>query len=577
MQLYGKTEFFSGNPARFPVFCEGPKPDFRAIFTTYAEVRFIKSESFFKGTLILISANAVSKILGAILKIPLTYILGEQGMAIYQTAFSVYIMLLSLITSGMPFAISRLTAEELALGKYGNVRFAMRFSVLVMSVLGILASLIMFFGADFFAFSMKDPKAQLAIKCVAPSIFFVAFGAVYKSCYQGYSCQTPTAVSQVLEAFIKLIAGYGLASWFAAFSVKYSSAAAISGVTAGEFFATAVLFLMYIPFRRELRGHPPEDSRRKIISSIASVALPMTAISLVSSGLSLLETSVIRNLLTSITFTDDAAMQFMHHYSPYTQLFDKLISEKRLSFDGARWLFGAYSGYAATVFNLPAGILASFGVSILPVVTSSVALGNRARLQKTVSAAAKTVLTISIPCAAILAIFSEQILTILFKNTASSLMLTCMAPLLIIVTLSQLVGAVQHAAGKIMTPFWYSLICTLIKITLSYILVGIPHLNILGAIISSFISNGIYLILNIRSLGKELEVSVISGADIAKISASAAIMSVSGILTFPLLMKAFNSVFLAFAACMLISAAVYCACLFLFSVIKKGEITRLFR
>ena len=48
----------------------------------------MKSESFFKGTLILISANAISKILGAVLKIPLTYILGEQGMAIYQTAFS---------------------------------------------------------------------------------------------------------------------------------------------------------------------------------------------------------------------------------------------------------------------------------------------------------------------------------------------------------------------------------------------------------------------------------------------------------------------------------------------------------
>lgn len=560
----------------FFVFFGSTRLDFRAAFTIYAEVRFIKSESFFKGTLILISANAVSKILGAILKIPLTYILGEQGMAIYQTAFSVYIMLLSLITSGMPFAISKLTAEELALGKYGNIRFAMRFSVLVMSVLGLAASLIMFFGADFFAFSMKDPKAQLAIKCVAPSILFVAFGAVYKSCYQGYSCQTPTAVSQVLEALIKLLAGYGLASWFAAFSVKYSSAAAISGVTAGEFFATVVLFLMYIPFRRELKGHPPEASRREIISSVAAAALPMTAISLVSSGLSLMETSIIRNLLTSITFTDTAARQFMQRYSPYTQLFDRLIYEKRLSFDGARWLFGAYSGYAATVFNLPAGILASFGVSILPVVTSSVALGNRTRLQRTVSAAAKTVLMLSIPCAAIFALFSEQILTILFKNTASSMMLTFMAPLLIIITLSQLLSAVQHAAGKIMTPFWYSLICTLIKIVLSYMLVGIPRLNILGAVVSSFISNGSYLALNLHSLKKELGISVISLADISKISASAAIMSVLSILTYPLFLKVFGFVFLAFAACMLISAAVYCACLFLFNVIKKEEITHPF-
>ena len=89
----------------------------------------MKSESFFKGTLILITANAVSKILGAILKIPLTYILGEQGMAIYQTAFSVYIMLLSFITSGLPFAISRYTAQELTLKRYGNIRFSMKFFI----------------------------------------------------------------------------------------------------------------------------------------------------------------------------------------------------------------------------------------------------------------------------------------------------------------------------------------------------------------------------------------------------------------------------------------------------------------
>ncbi|MEE0409944.1 MAG: oligosaccharide flippase family protein, partial [Clostridia bacterium] len=64
--------------------------------------------SFIKGAAILMVANAVSKILGAVLKIPLTYIIHEEGMAVYNTAFSVYAMLLSFVMSGVPFAVSKM-------------------------------------------------------------------------------------------------------------------------------------------------------------------------------------------------------------------------------------------------------------------------------------------------------------------------------------------------------------------------------------------------------------------------------------------------------------------------------------
>ena len=77
----------------------------------------MKKQSFLTGALILMVANAVSKILGAVFKIPLTYILHEEGMAVYNIAFEVYIMFLSFIISGLPFAISKLTAESSSRGE----------------------------------------------------------------------------------------------------------------------------------------------------------------------------------------------------------------------------------------------------------------------------------------------------------------------------------------------------------------------------------------------------------------------------------------------------------------------------
>lgn len=533
----------------------------------------MKSESFFKGTLILISANAVSKILGAILKIPLTYILGEQGMAIYQTSFSVYIMLLSLITSGLPFALSRYVSGEYTLKRYGNIRFAIKFSLLAMALLGLLGSLIMFLGADFFALSMKDPKATFAIRAIAPSVFFVAVGCVFKSCYQGYACQTPTAISQVIEAFTKLIAGFFLASIFSVFSIKYASGAAIFGVTIGEAVATLVLLLFYIPYQKKLQSEKRLHSRRKIASGIVSVMIPMTICALVSSLLGLWDTSVIRSQLTNIRFSPEDAKQFITWYSPYTKLFDSLVQEGKLSFDGARWLFGAYSGYAATVFNLPSGILASFGVAILPVVCGCIASKNQERLTKTVSAAAKTVLVISIPCALTMCIFSKEILYILFKNTASFMMLSLMAPILIFSAPAQFLCSVLHSSGNIMTPFKYMTVCNVLKIGMTFFLIPIAKLNILGAIIASLTANALYFILNFMQIKKDLGITPITFGNFAKILASSLVMVLTAHLFLEPATGFLENIYVGFFIAMLMGVLAYALSLILLGAVKKEEIT----
>lgn len=535
----------------------------------------MKSESFLKGTIILICANALSKILGAILKIPLTYILGEEGMAIYQTAFSVYIMLLSFVLSGLPFAVSKYISEELVHKRRGNIRFAVRISMLAMIIMGLILSAVMYFGGSFFALSMKDPKAELAVRAISPAILFVAIGAVYKSCYQGYSHMIPTAVSQVLESLFKLIVGYSLAAWFVSFSVGITSAAAIFGVTAGEAFATFLLFLLYIPYRRDVRGFRRESRRRDIVTAILSVAIPMTVTSTIAGSLSLLETSVIRTSLTEIAFTAESAAVFLKQYSRFTNVFDGIAAAKKLSYDGARWLFGAYTGYAGTVFNLPIGILASFGVAIMPIVTRCLTLGDRKKLTGCISSALKIILAVSVPCAVIMSVFSEQILMLLFKNSASAAMLSLLSPCLILITLTQFAVSVHYSAGKIIPPFVYSLAGLAVKIILSYILIRIPELNICGVIIALFADEAIQLILNFSLMRRSMGAGLPSLADILKIFSAAALMGAAAHFSYLPLCRAIGNSTVGFICAAGISAAVYLLWVFLSGAIKKEDIMRL--
>ena len=242
-----------------------------------------------------------------------------------------------------------------------------------------------------------------------------------------------------------------------------------------------------------------------------------------------------------------------------------------MNIDGARWLFGSYSGYAATVFNLPVGILASVGVSVVPIITKCVTIEDYRKLNDVLNTAIKLIMISALPCAIIFYTFPEEILYILFKNTASSHILRAMSPMMIILPISGLISASLYASGKIALPFFNDTLSTILKIILSYILIKIPEINILGVVISSFIADIFLLCLNIFSAKKYLHIRLLSVSCITKTSLSACTMYV--------LCRSMKNLMqgslLRFIFVCGTSAMIYLILLLLFGVLKKEEIKSL--
>ena len=120
----------------------------------------MKKQSFLTGAVILMIANAISKILGAVFKIPLTYILNEDGMAVFNIAFEVYIMFLSFIISGLPFAISKMVAESNSRGEYSKTHRIVKISTILLVCIGIVGSV-----ALYFAFTERLATSSSARPC----------------------------------------------------------------------------------------------------------------------------------------------------------------------------------------------------------------------------------------------------------------------------------------------------------------------------------------------------------------------------------------------------------------------------
>lgn len=460
----------------------------------------------FTGTVILIIANAISKILGAVFKIPLTYLLNEEGMAIMNTALSVYTMLLGFVISGFPLAISTLTAKHYTLKNHSYVKKLSSMSMLILSAIGLLVSLILFFGATFFAYAMKDPEATLAIKVIAPSVFIVALGTVCKGYFQGTMNMLPTGLSQVVESLVRLIAGYGFSFILIKYGTGIGASGAVFGITLGEIVATLILMLMFLYSIRKIPYGGKAFSNRQVISDIFSIAVPMFICQTFLSCLHMVDTAVIRNCLLRISFTPDTAKEFLSYYSKFTDSFSNVAHTLKTDINGARWLFGAYSGYALTIFNLPTGIIGALGVSILPVITGSLASGNLNTVRKTSSLALTVTCQIAFPAAFAMNFFSPNILSLLFNNTASAPMLMLLSPCLIFVSVSNLFIAILHSAGYIKEPTMFVALGVLLKILFNFMLIPNPNINILGAPISSTISYMIVMLFCGVFIKKKLDI-----------------------------------------------------------------------
>ena len=81
-----------------------------------------EGQNFLQGTAILAMATALVKIMGAVYKIPLNAIIGEQGFGYFNTAYEIYNVLLMISTAGLPVAMSRMISQANSLENYNQVR-----------------------------------------------------------------------------------------------------------------------------------------------------------------------------------------------------------------------------------------------------------------------------------------------------------------------------------------------------------------------------------------------------------------------------------------------------------------------
>ena len=433
------------------------------------------------GVMLLTLSTLICKIIGLLFKIPIINIVGIDGMAYFSAAYNVYMVLNSLSAAGLPIALSILVSRSLASCKFTNVKKVFRLSLALFLLLGVLGTLVLYFGADYYSEVIGINEASLAVKAIAPTLLFICISGAIRGYFQGYEFMTPTAISQLIESIGKLLLGVGLAYCCVNLGKNstITAAAAVVGLSAGVMLSVVYLTVHLFCFNKKHRRIGVEsdtidsESGKKILRDLFIIAFPITVSSCITSLTGLADTALITNRLIYGGFSTDAAVGL---YSSYTNL-------------------------AIPLFNLPPALITSIGISLIPALSGAVERGALRESQKTFSVALRLCCLLAIPSAAGLAIFAKPILCTLYPNeieacTFAAPLLSVLSAAIVFSCLITVCNATLQSYMKQSLPIVSMAIGAVVKIVLEYILVG-TKLGIYGAPISTVACTFTILILDL--------------------------------------------------------------------------------
>lgn len=283
-------------------------------------------KSFVKGALILTFAGVLAKVLGALYRIPFNRIVGEEGAALYALGYSLYLILFALSTAGIPLAVSKLIAVAEERKAYGESERLLKVSLGFMASLGIIAFLVVFFGADWISENLfHEPRASLSIRCLAPAMLFSCLTSVFRGYFQGKQMMSPTAISQVTEQLFRVLLIFVAIYALAGESLEVIVAGATLASAVGALLSFSFLVTFFIRHRRR-HLIPKEDlindttdkkTVGKILSELLWLTIPICIGALVLPLMQFVDTTVIIPRLMSIGYSSNEALIHQGYLTSY--------------------------------------------------------------------------------------------------------------------------------------------------------------------------------------------------------------------------------------------------------------------
>lgn len=427
------------------------------------------------GAFILLISGVICKCLGAFFRLPLTNLLGIEGIGVFQLIMSIYSFALVVTAGGVTASLSKLIGSARANGRYEKIKIyfhqALIFSFCVGLGLGIL---FLIFGRYIAIF--QNISSQASYYLFALMLPLGALLATLRGYFQGYENMMPTAISQVIEQVVRFSSGLLFCYYFSKINVVQGVFGAFLGVLTSEAISLLFLIIFYAVRVRRKKEIYSKDFVRVVRKEFNKANLPM---------------------------------MFSASILPLVTAFEGLIIIPQLVKSGltssfATSLYGLQAGVVGAILHFPLIISLSITTAILPNLSYHISRGSGGKV--IIEKGLKTLLYLILPTTFGIVAISKEVLDLIYVDLTPFLLTISFYLMLyggfatIFTAIMQYIIMILQANGQ----FKYILIITLLggflRAGLSFFLALVPSINIYAILVGNIVMTAFVSLLGLTKL-----------------------------------------------------------------------------
>ncbi|MBU3840188.1 MAG: polysaccharide biosynthesis protein [Candidatus Ruminococcus intestinipullorum] len=443
---------------------------------------------------ILAAAAVIVKVIGALYRIPLTNIIGDEGNGFLGYAYEIYAMALMLSSFSLPIAVSKLVSTKMAMHQPQNAyrifKCAMAFAITV----GVTVALLIFLGADFLAkHLMESPLSVYTLRVLSPALLIVAVLGVMRGYFQGVGTMIPTALSQIMEQIINAVVNLAGASIMIKVGLAaakkqdnpllepaFGAAGGTAGTAVGALVALLFLLFVYSMYRPVLRRQMRQDHTKKQdrYEQILKVLLLTIA--------PILFSTAIYNINQIIDLT----------------LYAKIMSAQGIPLEEYLIPQGIYTGKYNTLINIPLAMANGLAASVIPALTTALASRNRTQMQSKINQTIRFTMLIAIPCFVAFIALASPIMVFLYGDDRMqpALMLASGAITVVLYSSSTVTNSILQGMDRLTVPARNAAISLGVHLVAVLIMLVVFKWGIYSLIFSNIVFSLCMCILNMKEV-----------------------------------------------------------------------------
>ncbi|RLQ98322.1 stage V sporulation protein B [Falsibacillus albus] len=439
---------------------------------------------FLRGTLILMAAGLVTRVLGFINRIVVARFIGEEGVGLFMMAFPTLILVITITQMGIPVAISKNVAEAEAQGDFKKIKKILAVSLAITLTLSIIFTPGLILLAPYLSKTLfTDPRTYYPLVAIAPIVPIIAISSVIRGYFQGRQNMKPAAYSQVIEQVVRITLIAVMTKAFLPYGIEYAAAGAMIASVFGELSSLIYLFAMFkLKKKFKVRKHffKSISSGKQTLAELLSVALPATGSRMIGSLSWFFEPIVVSHSLAIAGVAATAATK----------------------------QYGALTGYALPLLMLPSFITVSLSTSLVPAISEANSKKNYRMVEHRLQQALRFSLITGGLAVIILYVFAEPLMLIMYGSKNGADFIKLMAPFFIFYYYQGPLQAVLQALNLARAAMVNSLIGAVVKTGVIFALATQPHFGINGAALGIVVGTLLVTLLHFSTVLKVIPFTI---------------------------------------------------------------------